>query len=341
MSNRKRHQFRSGPFLNKRIWVVLLVAALFLLVPQIITSSYWMYILDYSLIFALAGIGLNLIGGYVGMISLGHPAFYALGAYVTAILMLKSGFSFWLALPISLILSTIFGIVVGRPVLRLAGHYFAVATLCLSIVIYAILVQWLEFTGGSVGLVGIPRVSLLGYVFEERHQVYYLILSFFIITYVLMYNLVRSPAGRAFKAIRESESAAASLGINVALYKVIAFAIGGAIAALAGSLYVALIGYVNPASVASLDLVLIFWVTICVGGMGTMFGPLFGALFTVVLPEFIEPLGEYKPLFFGSLLVGIVMFIPGGIASLLSVLKELFGKSPFGGKWQRQRVRAN
>ncbi len=307
-----------------KLYLLLLLLAAALVFP-FTTSSYYLFLINYVLVYGIGIMGLNLIWGYTGLLSLGHPAFVAIGAYTTGLMMLKWDVSYWLALPAGLILSGACAILVGLPVLRLKGHYLAVATLCLAILVEALLVQWQGLTGGSVGLIGLPAPRLFGRDMDQR-DLYFFVLLCAVGGWLVVRNLVRSPRGYAFMAIRDSEEAAASVGINTAREKIIVFCVGSMFAGLAGSLHLAVSGYANPQTVASLELLLLYTAAVVIGGSGTMIGPVYGTLFIVLIPEVMAPLKAFRPVIFGLAMAATVLLAPGGFVSLQNVLLRLVRK---------------
>lgn len=319
----------------KKYFLALLFIIAAVLLPYN-TSTYYLFVINYVLVYGIGIMGLNLIWGYTGLLSLGHPAFVAISAYTTGLLMLRVGVSFWLALPAGLILSGLCAIMVGVPVLRLKGHYFTVATLCLAILVEALLTQWEGLTGGSIGLVGLPKPTFFGHVMEQR-ELFYLILLLGAGSWLIMRNIVRSPLGYAFMAIRDSDEAAASVGIHVIKQKVVAFCIGSVYAGLAGSLHLVVSGYANPQTVASLELLLVYTAAVVIGGAGTLVGPVYGTLFIILIPELLSPLKAWRPVLFGLAMAATVLLIPGGFASIQRyILKRIYSS-----KFQQKGIKGN
>lgn len=311
-----------GCVMHKKPILVALLALAAVLLP-LTASSYHLFLVNYVLVYGIGIMGLNLIWGYTGLLSLGHPAFVAIGAYTTGLMMLKWGVSFWLAMPAGLFLSGLCAVLVSFPVLRLKGHYLAVATLCMSILVEAILVQWQGLTGGSVGLIGLPGPTVFGRVMGQT-ELFYLILLLSIGGWLIMSNLVHSARGYAFMAIRDSEEAAASVGINISRQKMVVFCLGSIFAGLAGSLHLVVSGYANPQTVASLELLLLYTAAVVIGGAGTMMGPVYGTLFIILIPEMMSPLKAFRPVIFGLAMAATVLLAPGGIVSAQNyVLKKL------------------
>lgn len=286
-------------------WLLLIITLVVL--PFIFKSStFILTIMNLTMIYTMAGMGLNLIMGYTGQVSIGHAAFMSIGAYTSAILTQKLS----IPLPLSLICATaiggIFGLALGFPALRLAGFYLAIATMGFGIAIEQLFGALENFTGGHIG---IRNITKLGSELES----YYIILILIIVAFYFFNKLVNGKTGRALKAIRENELVANVLGVNLTHYKVLSFVIGSAYAGLAGALYAHVIGYISPADFGlgkSLELLAV----VVIGGMGMVSGPIFGAVFYTVLPFFLSRVGFSLSIIFGSVLVLVVLFMPRGIA---------------------------
>jgi len=289
--------------------IVLVVLAL---LPLVIKSSYVIHLAIVIGIFCILALGLEIILGLTGLFSLGHAAFYGMGAYVSALLSLRLGMNFWLALVISVVVTGLFGIVLGFPALRLKGDYLAIATLGFGEIFRLILVNWDKLTRGPMGLPGIPRPSIMGFHFDNRLPYYYLIIVFFAIAFAVAMRLPHTYLGRAFKAIRDDEDAASFMGINITKYKIIAFVMGGMFAGLAGSFYAHYVTFISPDTFlyqdSALALTMVF-----LGGAGTIVGPVVGAVILVVLPEMLRFLVEWRMLVVGALMVIMMIYRPQGI----------------------------
>ena len=230
---------------NRIIQYGVLLAILTLL-PLVIKSSYIIHLAIVVGIYCILALGLEIILGLTGLFSLGHAAFYGMGAYVSALLALRLGTSFWLALAISILITGLFGVVLGFPALRLKGDYLAIATLGFGEIFRLVLVNWAELTRGPMGLPAIPRPVLFGFPFSTRFPYYYLILLFFILAFAVANRLPRTFLGRAFKAIRDDEDAASFMGVNITKYKIVVFVMGGMFAGLAGSFYAHYVTFISP-----------------------------------------------------------------------------------------------
>lgn len=297
---------------KKRLLQYGILLVILALLPLVVKSSYIIHLAIVVGIFCILALGLEIILGLTGLFSLGHAAFYGMGAYVSALLALRMGFSFWLALVASILITGLFGVVLGFPALRLKGDYLAVATLGFGEIFRLILVNWDELTRGPMGLPAIPRPTFFGYYFGTRIPYYYLILLFFIIAFAVAYRLPKTYLGRAFKSIRDDEDAASFMGINVTKYKIVAFVMGGMFAGLAGSFYAHYVTFISPDTFLYQDSAM----TLCMvflGGAGTIIGPIVGAILLVLLPEALRFLAEWRMLVVGVIMVTMMIYRPQGI----------------------------
>ncbi|MDX1658715.1 MAG: branched-chain amino acid ABC transporter permease [Nitriliruptorales bacterium] len=280
------------------------------------------------LIFAIAILGLGLLTGFNGQISLGHGAFFAIGAYTAAVLMVKVGWPFLLVVPVALVITFALGYGVGIPALRLHGLYLALVTLALAVVTPPILKRFSGLTGGSMGLT-IPKPQPPEWTGLAADQyLYFLGLIAFIVAVVLARNLVNSRIGRAMVAIREDPLAAQTMGVNLAQVKTLTFAWSAMYAGMAGVLFTWTIGFVSPESftiVLSIEIL----AALVVGGLGSIWGPLLGAIFLVFIPNISEDINQAAPgIAFGALLILAMYVFPGGIAGLA---RRQWGKFLMGG----------
>ena len=287
-------------------------------------------------IFAIAGVGLMLLTGYTGLVSLGNAAFLGIGAYTNAILLAR-GVPFLVSLPAAGLLTAFFGVMIGVPTLRMSGLYLAIATLAFGSIIGTVLQKWDSLTGGFDGF-AVQTPSILGYKIESAWGVYYAALIVLVLVLWVSLNILRSPLGRAMVAIRDSEISAQSMGINLALTKSIVFGISAGITGLAGGLYAHYVRHLAPDSfdiLLSIQLVTIVFI----GGLGSLHGAIFGAAFMRLLPQAIAmvrddlPFGlgqlpGLDPSLFGLILVLVIMFEPGGINGRWVKLKRYFAAFP-------------
>lgn len=306
---------------NKVNLIILIAVALFPIVCSVLgiklrTST--LTLINLGGIYVIAAIGYNLLLGFGGQISLGHAAFLGLGAYITANLSIRFELHFVIVLLISIAVTTIVGIILGIPALRLEGNYLAIATLGFGVAFEQIFMEFESFTGGFSGLKGIKAPSFFGYEFKSRLQMYYLILFFILLAVVVAKNVIKTKTGRALMAIRDSEVAASSLGVNIAKYKTIAFAISAAYAGAAGCLWAYLMRQVYPQQFGmSVSLNLLAMVVI--GGLGSVWGAVIGAMFMVLLPEYMKAIPIINGSFIatGIFLILIVRFCPNGVVYLI------------------------
>ena len=315
-------------------WYGLLAVAL-LAIPLLL-GEFYVGELGGVFIFAIAGVGLMLLTGYTGLVNLAQAAFLGIGAYTNAVL-LHAGVPFLITLPAAAFASALAGVAIGIPTLRMSGFYLAIATLAFGAIVGTVFQKWTAVTGGFDGF-AVPTPSIFGFPIEGATGVYYLSLAVLVFTLWLAANVLRSPLGRAMVAIRDSEISAQSMGINLALYKTIAFAVSAGISGLAGALFAHYVRYLAP---DAFDILLsIQFVTIVlVGGLGSLHGAIFGALFVRLLPQAIAivrddlPFGigrmpGLEPSLFGLILVLCIMFEPGGIYGRWLKVKRYFQDFP-------------
>ena len=304
--------------MHPKILFLLGLLALLAIIPQVVTNEYYLAILIMSFLWVILSSSLNLILGYTGQISIAHGAFYGIGAYASALLMLKFRLSFWLALPASAIISAFLGLLIGYPSLRLRGAYFAISSMCFGLIVNLIITHWTSLTRGNMGLPGIPppdpvSLLLIGKVkFESLASQYYLIALLMLATILACWKLMKSRTGRAFMAIGSDEVLAESLGINTMKFKVLSFCIGAFLAGMGGSLYASYYGFVSP-DISSVYVSFNILVLVVVGGSGTIGGPILGAIFLTLLPESLQMLKEYRMLIYGIILLVTIIFFPKGL----------------------------
>jgi branched-chain amino acid transport system permease protein len=308
-----------------------LLAALVLALPSFLGGGYLLNVLIFVGIHAMLAVALNLLLGYAGQISLGHAAFFGLGGYASAILTTTHGMNPWLAMVLAACAVGAIAFVIGFPILKLKGHYLAMATLGMGIIVYIVLNEAVELTGGPSGFSGIPNLSLRGMTFDSDLKNYYLIWTFVLVTVLLAVNLVNSRIGRALRAIHDSEVAARVVGVNVRLLKVQVFALSAFISAVAGSLYAHTMTFLAPASfgfIFSVELVTM----VIIGGLGSIYGSLIGAALLTLLPEMLRTFQDYDIVVYGGLLIVMTMFMPGGLARALPLLLTPFRKRSAAGR---------
>jgi branched-chain amino acid transport system permease protein len=305
---------RAAAFIRRHRTGLSVIGLSFVLVPvPLILANPWrLGILNLVAINAVVVLGLNLFIGYAGQISLGHAAFFGLGAYGSAILSTVGGFPPWIAMPLTAGGVALTALVIGVPTLRLSGHYLAMATLGFNIVVHHVLVHWDQVTGGPSGLTGIPSFGVLGVTFQGEAQYHYLLWAAAMITLTLSVNFVRSGLGRGLAALAEDEVAAAAMGVDVRRGKIAVFTISAVFASVGGSLFAHYMGTITPDTFgifASID----FVIMVVIGGLGSLWGSLAGAAFVTVLPHLLGPFEDYKEILHGLIVVVVLLVLPRGL----------------------------
>jgi branched-chain amino acid transport system permease protein len=303
------------------IFLIAACAVFMLAMPQFL-KNYGIYLLTYWLVFTLAAMGLNLTVGYAGQKSLGHAAFFGIGAYTVAIL-LKAGISWWLGLPAAMLICFAVGIVLGFPALRVQTIYLAFATLGFNTAVWLVMrnEEWL--TGGTFGINNIARPGFLGLSLDGNLAFYYFVLGVVLVFGLLLLGLLRSPWGKAFTALRDNPIRAESLGVDIRSYTLLSFAIGAVYAGVAGALFASLVQFIEPAPFA-VGASIMMYLMVVVGGPGYFIGPILGAAVGVVVPEWMRDVPGvadwYLPLF-GTAVVLMMVWLPDGLASLPDRIK--------------------
>jgi len=290
------------------------LALLLLTAPVWLASPYHLHVLIMAGIFAILALSLNLLLGYTGQLSLGHAAFFGIGAYTSALLALKAGWSFWPALGAAAALSGAAGWGIGRLALKLRGAYFVLVTISFAGVISLVSVNWMELTNGPLGLPGVPPPDLGPWALRTKGAYYYLVLAAAALAYGVCHRLVHSRIGRAFLALRENEPLAESVGVDVTHYLVLAAVVSAALAGVAGSLYAHYTRFVSP-EVFLFSYTVTMVIMVVAGGKGTLAGPVVGALLFTVLPEALREAvsWQWQMLAYGVLLLALLFFLPRGI----------------------------
>jgi len=277
-------------------------------------GGYLVYVVNLIGIFALVAIGLNLLIGFSGQTSLGHAGFFAIGAYASALLAARFGLPFWLAVPIGSLVATAIGAFIALPALRLKNLYLAIATLAFGVVTQKLIFEWRALTGGGAGL-QVPMPSLFGLTIGDGNRMIWVIAATLAAGTWAAATLAAGRTGRALTMLRESEAAAACIGIHVARYKVIAFALSAFYTAVAGGLYANLVRYINPESF-DVNMSIMFLAMIVIGGLGSVGGALLGAAFYVAVPEAVRGFKDAPGLIFGLALMLVMILLPGGLIRL-------------------------
>jgi len=265
---------------------------------------------------AIIVIGINLLVGYAGQISLGHAAFYGIGAYSSTILTTTYSFNPWLALILAAIITAVSAFIIGKPSLKLKGHYLVMATLGFNMIVSIILVQWEEFTGGPSGIPGIPYLKIGDFVFNSDKKFFILILIFLILSLITAHNLVNSRVGRGIRSLHSSEIAAASLGIDVSEYKIKIFVLSAVLASISGSLYAHYFTFISPKSFDIIFSIKIIIMSIF-GGISTIWGALIGSAVLTILGEVLTIIEDFSTITLGLILIFTLMFIPEGVVGYI------------------------
>ena len=293
----------------------LIVIGILALAFPFVFSFYQTNIMITALIYVMLGLGLNIVVGLAGLLDLGYVAFYAVGAYSYALLNYHFGLGFWTALGIGGGLAAMFGIILGFPVLRLRGDYLAIVTLGFGEIIRLILENWNEFSFGPSGIANIPRPGFFGIdldIEQSTIYIYFLMIAMTLFTILVVNRLQDSRIGRAWIALREDEVACQAMGIDKRKTKLMAFALGATWAGFAGVVFAAKTTFINPASFTIWESINVLCVVV-LGGMGSIVGVIVGAFVLILLPEYLRFLSEYRMLAFGTVLVMMMVFRPGGI----------------------------
>ncbi len=292
--------------------------ALAVTAPLGLAGPYYLHILIMAGIFAILALSLNLLLGYTGQLSLGHAAFFGIGAYTSALLTLRLEWSVWPALAAATLAAALAGWAIGRLALKLRGAYFVLVTISFAGVISLVSVNWMELTNGPLGLPGIPPPTLGPWSLRSKPAYYCLVLVAVALVWLVCWRLVDSRIGRAFVALRENEPLAESVGIDVTRYLVLAAVVSAAMAGLAGGLYAHYTRFVSP-EVFLFSYTVTMVIMVVAGGKGTLAGPLVGALLFTVLPEALREATswQWQMLAYGVILVLIVFFLPRGIVPTL------------------------
>ncbi|WP_046862839.1 branched-chain amino acid ABC transporter permease [Microvirga massiliensis] len=306
--------------------LLILVLIVLAIVAPIGQGNYIIYVMASWLILSIAAMGLDLTLGYAGQISLAQASFMAIGAYITALLSL-AGWHWITAMPLGLLACFVVGLVLGYPALRVKGHFLAFVTLAFNTLVFLVLrnEEWL--TGGTYGLVGIPRPNFGLFSTMRSLPFYYFTLAVTVIAALAMWGVVRSPWGRAFKALRENPIRAESLGVDTRRITLLAFAIGSMYGGLAGSLIAPLVQFIEPGSF-SLAHSLRILLMVIVGSAGYFFGPFLGAAVVILLPEFLRFTGGYYLIIYAVLVIVMLVFVPSGLIGIWARIREQFIARP-------------
>ncbi|NEQ32786.1 MAG: ATP-binding cassette domain-containing protein, partial [Leptolyngbya sp. SIO4C5] len=305
-----------------RSWIHLGLLIAAIAAVSLAPNTYYLFNLGMIAVMALVGVGLNILVGLSGQISIGHAGFLAIGAYTSSLLMLRADWNFWPALGAATLAAAIAGTLLSAPTQRVKGPYLAMITIAFGIIVEQVLIEWVPLTGGFGGLSGIPKPGLPGLAPTLRSTV--MIAAVVAILAIAGFRCLKShPWGQAFQAVRDDEVAAAALGLDPVKIRVVAFALSAALTGLAGGFFGPVVGFVSPDSF-TFHRSILFLLAVILGGLGAAEGPLIGAVVLVLLPELLSDFAEYQLLFFGALLLLTLWLVPSGIMSFL----QRFGRSP-------------
>lgn len=296
-------------------WAVGGVAMAALLLPLVITNTYFVHVLVLAAIFAILALSLNLLTGYTGLLSLGHQAFFALGAYISAILATRLGFPFWAGLLLGAFGSMTGGYFISRITLRLRDAYFVIATIAFANILGLIVLNWVDLTQGPMGITNVPVPSLFGFKADTPVKGYYMVLALLGLSLLICKRLVDSDVGRALVAMREFENLARVVGIDTRRYAIIASSVSAMLAGLAGAFYAHYLKFLSP-DVFAFDIMINMVVMMLAGGMGTLAGPVLGAVIFTVVPEALRFSQGYRMVLLALTVILLVRFLPRGIMGL-------------------------
>lgn len=306
---------------KRQIFIFSFFAAAMLITPLFLKGSYFLNVLVFVGINTMLAVALNLLLGYAGQISLGHAAFFGLGAYISGILTTRFPIDPWLAMVLAGFCAAMLAFVIGFPILKLKGHYLAMATLGFGIIMYIIFNETIAWTGGPSGLSGIPNLHIGSLIFDNDLNNYYLIWIFTLSIMLLSINLSQSRIGRALRAINDSEVAARVMGVNARVLKVQIFTVSALLSAVAGSLYAHTMTFISPVAFGfnfSVELVTM----VIIGGLGSIYGSFLGAAILTLLPEILRVFHDFDIVIYGLMLILITMYMPGGLISGLELLAK-------------------
>lgn len=313
---------------KSRLWVILLLMIIFPLIqiPKngkmvFLADNYLLHMANISMMFAILTISLNILSGFTGLMSVGHIAFFGIGAYSAAILTTKAGMPILVGFIAAGVISALFSLILGLPTMRLRGMYFSVATMAFGEIIYQLIKNLEPLTGGTKGITKIPSIEIFGVSFKDYRNFYYLMLLGLVLVIVLTRNLKNSRPGRAMLAIRANDIAAEAMGVNVVSYKLVAFMTSAFFAGIAGAFYAHEMRYISPETFASVESASLLAMMV-VGGIGSIPGAILGGAALTILPEVLRFIGEFRLVLYGAAVVAIIIFAPKGLGGLITWIDE-------------------
>lgn len=310
---------------NRTMLSIKVIFILFLIaLPLIVRDQYWIHIIDIIGIYSILSLGLNILVGFTGQLSLGHAAFFGISAYTSAILAIRLHFPFLICILAAVVVSAFFGLILSYPCLRLKGIYLAITTIGFGQIMYTVFVEWRGLTHGPMGLTGIPSPKIGNIVFDNSTYYYYIILLCFLLALLVALRINNSHIGRSMKSIRDDEMAAETCGVDIARYKMIGFVISAAFAGMSGSLYAHYLNFISPDSF-TFDFSTQMLIMILIGGVGSIPGSVIGAIVVTFIPEILRDFKMYQMVIYGAILVLILIFLPDGLSQIFRNIPSKLG----------------
>ena len=320
---------------RQNAWIWLPILGALLAFPLLVKNEYFLNVGVLAGIYVILTMGLNITNGWTGLMSFGYAAFYGIGAYTAAILATRYGVPFWATFVLGGVMAGLVGMAIAVPTLRLKGIFLALVTIGFQEIVFLVTLNWTSLTRGPMGIPGIPPPSLGAYGFNSNRDYFYLILALNVVMIFVVSRIMDSRLGRMFIAMREDEVAAQSVGISIYPAKVLSFVISTFMAGVAGAFFAHHARFVSADSFR-LDETFIILTMLIVGGMGTVIGPIIGAVFLVILPEAARFLAHYRDIVYGAILILVILFRPHGIAGIPGIIhsptrKKSLEPTPHGG----------
>lgn len=303
--------------------VFLLLLTGYLFTPYFVTNLYHLHILNLAGIYTLVVLGLNILSGYTGQVSMGQAGFFAIGTYVSALLMMNWSIPFWLATAMATVMAGLFGAVIGIPAMKLSGPYLVLATVGFGEIVRLVLLNWTPVTKGAAGLVGIPLPTVLGFVVTTEEHFFYLILASLLVGVFIALRIADSKIGRTYRAVCEDELAAEAMGVNINRYKISAFIISAMFAGFAGSLFGCFSGVTSPDNF-TFDESVGFLCMSVIGGNRSIVGAVIGAFGLTAISEALRVFQGFRLVIYGGILIFTVIFMPKGIIGLFQWVRGHF-----------------
>jgi len=308
-----------------KVILIAIAAVVLILLPDLISNTYFQLLINQTMINAIVVMGLNYITGMTGQMNMGTGGIYAIGAYGMALLTTRAGASPWLGLILAVVLGLLIGRGLGYPSLRISGIYLALTTIGFAEVVRLLLTNLTDFTGGAIGVQGIPRFSVFGYQLKTDKEYYYLLLVITVILAVTAKRIVSSKWGRVFQSIKDNPDAAEACGVNIAQIKILAFTLAAIYGCIGGALYSCLMGYISS-NTFNQDLSINYLVMMMIGGIGSVGGNILGAALVTILPEMLRFLENYYWLIFSVVMLLFAIFMPYGLVSVPGKIAALARK---------------